>query len=846
MDIDILDKFSTNLKEVLTRALEQTILSDQKNVEPLTLLDSLSQQKGSVAHEVLQKNGFRMLAKKKNISSESTGSTATKTKNLTPILSLASKRAIEKAVLAANLFSHTYVGTEHMLFGLLEIDNKQIIAELRRQNVDIRKLRSQTEGILKASSKFNELSERDDLPLASPPTPGNLGGPDIYEEDIVMGPPTKFTHKSKTPTLDFFSVDLTSPEIQSKIDPLIGRQNEVQRMMQILCRRHKNNPLLLGEPGVGKTAIVEGLAKRILTGEVPDELANKKILALDLSLIIAGTMYRGEFEARLKQVIEEIRNNPNLIVFIDEVHNIIGAGSTAGSLDAANILKPALARGELHCIGATTLDEFKKHIESDPALERRFQAIQIKEPGRDETIKILKGIKPNYEKFHNIIISNQSLETAVDVSIRYLTDKFLPDKAIDLIDEAASGMKINLPANPRAGKLRELEQELANIQDLKQRAVMNERYREAVELKSREKECEKTIADAKKNLATGNDSIGTLRESHILEVISRQIGVPVNEIELGNGKNFLSMIKRINQSIIGQDHIIEEVVKTISRSKTGFSDPNRPLASFLFVGPSGVGKTELARVLARELYPQENALVQIDMSEFKESYSASKLLGSPAGYVGYKERNKFTDEVRKKPYAVVLFDEFEKAHPDVQNLLLQILDQGAITDATGRKINFKNAIIVLTTNLGQDTLKHGIGFGPTVNNPEVAKNFEEKLKEHFRPELLNRLDAVLYFNMIGRASLEKIIINELNFIVNKAKNRGFGLSFHPSSHTAILKKCLENDHGARSVKKMLLNWVESPLSEMILNGKINKGNSLEIAYNKGKFYFTKKDKPKNR
>jgi len=840
MEIDILDKFSTNLKDVLTRALEAAILNNQKNVNPINLLNSLAKQKGSIAHEVIKKINFKPREIKKNISSEKPGDTATKIKNPTPVLSPDAKRAIEKAVLAANLFSHKYVGTEHLLFSLLEIRDKAILQELHEQKIDLNKLKNQTENILKTTSKFSEITEQEESILTGS-APVEPIGPEPIDPGSMFGTQTQIKDKSKTPALDFFSVDLTSPEVQRKIDPLIGRGDELLRLMQVLCRRHKNNPLLLGEPGVGKTAIVEGLAKKIISGEVPDELTNKKILALDLSLIIAGTMYRGEFEARLKQIIEEIRNNKNLIVFIDEVHNIIGAGSTAGSLDAANILKPALARGELHCIGATTLEEFKKHIESDPALERRFQAIIVKEPAQKETLEILKGIRPNYEKFHKIKITDPALEAAVELSVRYLTDKFLPDKAIDLIDEAASGIKIATPTDPHVNTLRQLENDLKTTQEIKQRAVLDERYSEAVDLKVKEKNIEQKIIELQKKLKMADINYGILKSKDVLEVISRQIGVPIHELEQKQGKKFLNIADRLSKSIIGQDYVIDELVKTLSRAKTGFNDPARPLASFLFIGPSGVGKTELAKVLARELYPQEDALIQIDMSEFKETYSASKLLGSPAGYVGYKERNKFTDEVRKKPYAVVLFDEFEKAHPDVQSLLLQILDQGTITDATGRKINFKNAVIILTSNLGQDILNQQIGFSSdSSRRPDFAefkKSLELKLKNTLRPELINRLDNVLCFNPMNKDSLEKIIKNNLKKIAQNAQKSGLDIKFSTNVIGAIVKKCLDSGEGARAVRKTLLNLVENPLSEMILNGKINKGDALKISFNKGKFTF---------
>ena len=833
-----MDKFSTNLKDVLSKSLEAVILAGKKKIEPFYLLQSMSKQRGSISFEILRKVNFKTPAERKNISSESPGSTATKLKNVTPVLSPESKRAIEKAVLAANLFSHKYVGTEHLLFGLLEIQDKNVISELHRQKINVNSLKSLVENILKTTTKFPEIVERDELMRAHEAEAIESG---VMDEAIDLAEQERISPRQKQSALDYFSVDLTSPDTQGNIDPLIGREEEADRLMQILCRRHKNNPLLLGDPGVGKTAIVEGLAKKIMLGQVPAELLDKKILALDLSLIIAGTMYRGEFEARLKQIIEEIKTNEDLIIFIDEVHNIVGAGATAGSLDAANILKPALARGELHCIGATTLEEYKKHIESDPALERRFQAIFIKEPTREQTIKILQGIKPNYEKFHHVKIQDQAINTAVDLSMRYLTDKFLPDKAIDLIDEAASGIKLKSPADPNVIQLREYKNELKEISRLKQQAVLEERYPEAVEYKEREKELNEKIFKVRRSLDRTEIDAKFLKEEHVNEILAKQIGASAQEIQLAQNENFKNIKQRVGQFIIGQDHISDQVTKALGRAKMGFNDPNRPLASLLFVGPSGVGKTEYAKTLARLLYPNQDALIQIDMAEFKESFTASKLLGSPAGYIGYKDRNKFTDEVRKKPYAVVLFDEFEKAHPDIQNLLLQILEQGSLSDGTGRKINFKNTIIILTTNLGQELFSKKIGFEAGVKQlpqiDDLKKELEAELKNRFKPEFINRLDNTLYFNPIGKPALEKICGLELEKIHKNAQEMGINIKLEPSLIASLVFKNYDPEHGARSIRKIILDLVENPLAEMVLNGKINKGDNIQVLVKKGCIEF---------
>lgn len=839
MEIDILDKFSTNLKEVLSKSLEEVIINGQDEVEPINLLYALTGQRGSIAFEVLRKIKFKPKITGKNISSENAGPTATKTKNNTPVLSPDSKRAIEKAVLAANIFSHKYIGTEHLLFGLLEINDKEIVGEIKRQKIDLLNLKNIIENILKTTSKFPDLVERSEM-LHNAEL-GDAESALIEEDSNLLSPQKAFRQKSTA--LEFFSVDLTSPEIQGNIDPLIGRESEVERLMQILCRRHKNNPLLLGDPGVGKTAIVEGLAKKIMLGQVPNELADKRILSLDLSLIIAGTMYRGEFEARLKQIIEEIKINKNLIVFIDEVHNLVGAGSTAGSLDAANILKPALARGELHCIGATTLEEYKKHIESDPALERRFQTILIKEPTRDQAVEILKGIKPNYEKFHRVKIDDRAIEAAVDLSVRYHTDKFLPDKAIDIIDEAASGLKLEGPIDQRFGIIREMENQLNDVIKQKQQAVLEEHYPEAVKLKEREKEIARKIYGIKKEVGRYRAvAARDLRREQIFEVVAKQLGISSTELRHGQNKDVVNLALVLKEKIIGQDHIIDQVAKVISRAKIGFRDSTRPLASFLLVGPSGVGKTELAKTLAKTVYPNQDALIQIDMAEFRESYTASKLLGSPAGYIGYKDRNKFTDEVRKKPFAVILFDEFEKAHPDIQSLLLQILDQGEISDGTGRKINFKNTIIFLTTNLGQEIFGGKIGFAEgdrrfDTDGQSLERELESKIKEHFKTELLNRLDKILYFQPIGLSPLKKIARQELKKITEFARGLGYRIEFEDKIINDLVRKYYQPEYGVRSIKKIMFDLVENPLSEMILNGKINKRNAVQISQKNGKISF---------
>jgi len=843
MNTDILDKFTAHLKNALAKSYSLATELSSTGIHPEHLLLALLMQRGSMGGELLRQANLgaeelrqMLVAVNQFTPGEGDG------KN--PKLSAESKRAIEKAVLTANTNDHRYVGTEHLLSGILEISSPVVDAILTDQEVDVTWLREQILTTLSSTSKFPEITET----FESGQVPGTeLTGP---EEQTLTLPNTDL-QTQKTPALDFFAVDLTDPKAQEDIDPVIGREEEINRLVQVLSRRTKNNPVLLGEPGVGKTAIIEGLAKNILNGDVPEVLADKRILALDLGMMIAGTIYRGEFEGRIKQITDEVKANPNVILFIDEMHNIMGAGSTNGSMDAANLLKPALARGHMRCIGATTIAEYKKHIESDGALERRFQTVMVDQPTPEATVEILHGLRDSYERHHEVGISDCAINAAVKLSERYLTDRQLPDKAIDLIDEAAARARVARGSDSKKKLLSRLETELDKIRARKQGAVHGENFIEALELKGEEERVTKELGKTKKDTSSkAKRKQSQITERDVAEIISQATGIPLNELMTEEKAHLLDLEKHLTKRIHGQNDAIEHVAEMVRRAKAGMANPQRPLASFIFLGPSGVGKTELAKVLGEEVFHDPEAVVRIDMSEFSEGFNMSKLVGAPAGYVGYREETKLTDLVKRKPHSLVLFDEIEKAHPDVHNLLLQILEDGHITDATGRKINFKNTIIVMTSNVGASQLKTaGIGFSAdgsdaAPNIADINSTISGELENVFRPEFLNRIDKVVVFRSLDQNDLKSIARLHFDELAGRlADDHEIVLQADDQALALLAEKSWNPAFGARAVRRQLQELIESPLARALLSEEYSRGDEVQISAKSKKMNFSKGKKP---
>ena len=875
------------------------IATDLNNtsVEPMHLLLALSMQKGSIASEVLNRynlNTRSILKLKVDLTPTTTpclpaGRLKREGAVVPPLFkegrgevkspfSTNAKTALEKALIISQKNGHNYLGTEHLLSALINMEDSPMEQLFKKNNLKKTDLNEQLEIVLTAASQFPQITEvpdvinhmqeglSDDAMLQTILPTDNQG---CVSKD---GTRHDFVKSKKDGALDFFASNLTHPDIQSSIDPVIGREKEIERMMQILCRRTKNNPILLGDPGVGKTAIVEGLAKKITSGDVPDVLLGKKIYALDMGMLIAGTAYRGEFEGRLRQVIEEVSNDPNIILFIDELHNIVGAGSNQGAMDAANILKPALARGTIRCIGATTPSEFKKHIESDAALERRFQSIYVKEPSVADTIKILIGIKNNYETFHNLQISDKAIVKTVQLADRYITNKLLPDKAIDLLDETAAAKRLNIKSTVVESKLWRLKQELAKTITAKESAAGQDKFGAAVRLKEKEKILEQEIKYYKDKISgqKTSEEVTTLTENDVINQLAKIIDTPIRDLFVHEKNGLAELESELQKNIIGQDEVLRDVSQIIQQAQLELSSPNRPLASFLFVGESGVGKTELAKSVAAALYPNQSSFIQLNMSEFNESFGVSKLLGSPAGYVGYKESNQFTDRIKMNPYCVLLLDEIDKAHKDVTKLLLQILENGEITDSTGKKISLKHAVIILTTSLGADELKKtNIGFGKnnetiltspypplkkggiatvpplfkegrgevstmmvnTMVSGENKKRVTEKLKEHFSPELINRIDQICLFNSLTKNNLAKIAALEIAELNKQLEPYHTNLKADEEVFDWFVNQ-LPEINNAREVRRKIRNQVEKIMAELIMGEKIKTQHKLVLQENK--------------
>ena len=734
------------------------------------------------------------------------------------------KRVVESAFIEARKLGYNFIGTEHLLIGILREGDCIAAKILLDLNVNIPKLYNE---IIKVINEGEDYQNGDDSSSTS--NSSKKRGKGSYNQ---------------TPTLNQFGEDLTKKAEDGKLDPIIGRKDEIERVIQILSRRTKNNPCLIGEPGVGKTAAVEGLAQKIVSGDVPEVLKDKRVVTLDISGMVAGAKYRGDFEERIKKALDEVKKAGDVILFIDEIHTIVGAGAAEGAIDAANILKPMLARGEIQLVGATTLNEYRKYIEKDAALERRFSTVIVNEPSEKDTVQILKGIRDKYEAHHNVKITDEAIEAAVKLSVRYVNDRFLPDKAIDLIDEAASRARLKTFTEP--DNLKQMQEDIEKIKNEKEEAVINQKFEKAAELRDKEKDLkEKYEKEQDKWKNKNTKSIVTITEENIAEVIASWTGIPAKKITEDENKKLKNLEKELHKRVVGQNEAVEAVAKAIRRGRVGLKDPNRPIGSFLFLGPTGVGKTELSKALAEVLFGDENAMVRVDMSEFMEPHSVSKLIGSPPGYVGFDEGGQLTEKIRRKPYSVILFDEIEKAHPDVMNMLLQILEDGRLTDSQGRTVNFKNTVIIMTSNLGARLItdKKYLGFTNTAENKseDVQKEYEEtkkevmaELKKELRPEFINRIDEIIVFHKLNDNEIEQIIDIMLKEVVNRLKEQKYDIELKPEVKELIAKEGIDKNFGARPLRRTIQNLVEDRLAEEILDGKLNKGKLAKFTVKDGK------------
>lgn len=829
---NIFNKFSPNLRQALLMS-ERISKEQNSKIDTEHQLLALILQKGTLANDVLSM--FDISIDRAQLVASLVGHKEGESNGVKQN----AKEAIQLAVQFAMKHKHNQVDCEHLLLALISNKTFNSHSIIERMGVKPSDIKKQIESIFTEANKSSNAEvqnfipeipeESDEVEFEDMPP---MGFPGMAEQ-------TTRTKKGKS-SIKEFTINISEMARSGKIDPVIGRSSEIERMIQILIRRKKNNPVLIGEPGVGKTAIVEGLALRIHQGNVPSVIAGREILALDLPALLAGTMYRGQFEMRIKKLLEEIEKQPNIILFIDELHTVIGAGSAEGSLDAANILKPKLARGELRVIGATTLDEYKKHIEKDAAFERRFQSIIVKEPSIEETIDILKGISREYEKHHNVTYTEDALEAAARFSARYIQDRFLPDKAIDLIDEAAAAHKLS---SKDSSRLTSLYRDLKESVEQKDEAVASEHYEKATFLRQKELALKEKIEKLENSSVGKNHSI--IDEEDIANIVSRWTGIPVSNLKISEKKRFLNLEKRIAKSIVGQDEAISAISSSIRRSRVGVANPNRPIGSFIFLGPTGVGKTELVKVLAREVFGSEKSLVKIDMSEFMEKHNVSRLVGAPAGYVGYEEGGQLTERVRRNPYSVILFDEIEKAHPEVFNILLQILEDGELTDAKGRRVDFRNTMIVATSNLGTDMLNSQARIGFSGNDKDafeyekLVERVKDAIEHHFRPEFLNRIDQIVIFKPLAKDTIKQIARLEFSKLADRLKSQNISLSITSRALDYIAEKGFKPEFGARPMRRVLADSVENPISESILSEKFMAGDNIKADLAKGKIILSK-------
>jgi ATP-dependent Clp protease ATP-binding subunit ClpC len=798
------ERFTQRARRVLSLAQEEAERLNHSYIGSEHVLVGLLREEGGVAGRVLRELGLeeqRVQAMVERLSGVGTRTPFTKIE-----LSPSTKRILELAVDEARRMSQHYISTEHLLLGMVRQNEGVAMDVLRKFGISAEQVRRQTRRMLKES------------PVSAGDRPKEGGK----------------REKSKTPMVDQLATDLTALADESKLDPVIGRNTEIERVIQILARRTKNNPALIGEPGVGKTAIVEGLAQRIVDGRVPEVLHGKRVLQLDVGSLVAGTMYRGQFEERLKRVIEELKSS-DAILFIDEVHMLVGAGSAGSAVDAANILKPALSRGELQTIGATTLDEYRKHIESDAALERRFQPVRVEEPSPDESVRILMGIKGAYEKHHNLIITDEAVDAAVNLSTRYVTDRFLPDKAIDLIDEGSSRVRMYRSIEPP--DIREAYNRLRELREERNLAVEDGRLEDAGAIREQEEDVQRQLDQLRAGQSAQEEHLHVTPED-IAEVLSMWTGIPVIQLTEEESARLLEMEAELRQYIVGQDDAIQAISKAVRRARAGMKDPRRPIGSFIFLGPTGVGKTELTKALARFLFGTEDALIQLDMSEFMERHNVARLIGSPPGYVGYEDAGQLTEAVRRRPYSIVVFDEIEKAHPEAFNILLQIMEEGQLSDAKGLKVDFRNAIVIMTSNVGAETIKQGPNLGFAFQRDEAVeekeaysdmrKTLTEQLKRTFRPEFINRVDSIIVFRQLAKQDIRAIVDIIIGEVNDRLVEHDLALKISDNARDWLVEHGYDREFGARPLRRLIQSSVEDKLSDAVLGGRFKTGEAILV------------------